>query len=469
MREKSTKFYVGAGVLLALGAVFYIWYCQYTMTELPHLTWFDQFPIVKDYFSDNLSWSTFCNRYGEHGMLGYNFLFLFNVAFLHMTTSFDVILNDINVIICGVLLLYAFFKTMQKRQHSLIVSLCGAGSIVLFNFGCMQGSSGAMETQVRLGILFFIIAAILIDYLLQSGTSSRIWLAVTIAVIFISLNLFGTLYSFAAAPLIFIVCFVLALRSKDQRIRVNAIGVNLAYVLGTVLYVFEYNLLASSSFQDLDNGGILSTVWTILTHPFETLLSVFSYAASSVLGYGSWTEHKISDSAYLAIGLMITLCALYAVWRFFQAKLYKYTWMPLFLMGYAIMVFVLTLIGRYNSWQWFINEWYQVHAKLLPISIVWILCLDVVKGKYFLRGVQVIACSALVVFTIFGNAAQLERAPWIKLYYEEKQPYLFVEDAKDMPVDENGLTPLIMPLDITMDCINTMREYKLSVYWYGVK
>ena len=67
------------------------------------------------------------------------------------------------------------------------------------------------------------------------------------------------------------------------------------------------------------------------------------------------------------------------------------------------------------------------------------------------------------------NAAQLERAPWIKLYYEEKQPYLFVEDAKDMPVDENGLTPLIMPLDITMDCINTMREYKLSVYWYGVK
>ena len=43
----------------------------------------------------------------------------------------------------------------------------------------------------------------------------------------------------------------------------------------------------------------------------------------------------------------------------------------------------------------------------------------------------------------------------------------FVESEEDMPVDENGLTPLIMPLDITMDCISVMREHQLSVYWYG--
>lgn len=460
---KPKKIYVGAGILLLLGTIFYVWYCQSTMIELPHLTWFDQFPIVKDYFAGELSWDTFCTRYGEHGMLGYNFLFLFNVAFFHMTTFFDVILNDLNVAICGGLFLYAFLKAMQQRKNSLVVSLCGAVAITIFNFGCMQGSSGAMETQVRLGILFFVIAALMIDHLLRQQKCTRIYLGMTIGIIFISLNFFGTLYSFAAAPTIFIVCLVLAIQ-KENPIRARAISINVAYVIGTILYIFEYNLFASSSLQ---SGGVLNTLWMILTHPVDTLLSVFSYAASSVLGYGTWTDHRISDSTYLIIGFGVTLSAVYAIWRFFRAKLYKDTWMPLFLMGYAIMVFTLTLIGRYNSWQWFVNEWYQVHAKLLPIAIVWIVCLDCEKGKGLHKGIRLIVCSALVVLTISGNIFQLQRAPWIRLYYEEKQPYLFVESEEDMPVDENGLTPLIMPLDITMDCISVMREHQLSVYWYG--
>ena len=54
----------------------------------------------------------------------------------------------------------------------------------------------------------------------------------------------------------------------------------------------------------------------------------------------------------------------------------------------------------------------------------------------------VLETTAYFYITVFGVVT----VSYTHLYYEEKQPYLFVEDAKDMPVDDNGLTPLILSL-----------------------
>lgn len=67
---------------------------------------------------------------------------------------------------------------------------------------------------------------------------------------------------------------------------------------------------------------------------------------------------------------------------------------------------------------------------------------------------------------ITGNAYTLKRAPFVKAWYEEKQKYLFVQDADDMPVDSAGDTPLLASMEEAMDSISILKKYNLSVYRY---
>lgn len=276
-------------VLLLFGLAYFI-YCNITYVELPYLTWFDQIPIADLYYSGRLQVHDLFSKYGEHGMLANNIIYLINVIFFHGTSLFDVYLNDLNVFISGVILAYGTIKTLKYRKDAIFWVI--AESIFMFSF--IQGTSGAMETQVRLGFLLFLIAMLMVDRELQKDNCSKLHFAGTVLLIALSINVFGTLYSFAGVPCVWAIVLFLYLKNKkiDKR-NVIIAGV---YLVTIPAYLKEYGGLGGAS-DRLNVGSFLS----IFLHPIERMKGIFAWYANGVLG---WAYHESSTYkvyAFLAL------------------------------------------------------------------------------------------------------------------------------------------------------------------------
>lgn len=450
-------------LILALGAVFYIRYCSLIMVEVPQQTWFDQLPLAELFYSENVKFSDLLSRYGEHGMLANNIFYLINLALFHGCTMFDVIINDINVLITGGMIIWLSFRMLHHAKNYIYFLIAEA----FFLFSPVQGSSGGMETQVRLGLLFFLISMIFIDEELRNSTQlPKKHFYQTILLIFISINVFGTLYSFAGVPLVWFLIFFkkTGISSSDQeKKRITAIAG--AYFMTVVLYIIEYRLYEVLKRSSNSRTGILHNLIYMISHPIHTMKCLFSWYANGVFGWAAHESSHYNQTVWLFVGALVLSIILYAVYLFISTKMYVNSWIPLMCIVYSFGVFVMVYLGREVEWEWFSNEWYNVHIKLALAGAVWIF-------GYAAGGIKIrkIICrtsvSILCVFSCIGSFYALKRAPHVHNYYKNMQKYLFIDHKNEMPVDESGMTPLLHSLDVTMDSIDILQKYHLSVYKY---
>lgn len=424
------------------------------MVELPHLTWFDQIPLADLWLSGTIKIQDLFTKYGEHGMLGTNILYLVNTSLFHGSTMFDVIINDINVIICGFCIIFLTQKSLaQNNKFKVLIAI----SQCIFLFSGMQGSSGGMETQVRLGLLFLLLSMVLIDKEFRQKDVSWKRLVGICLFIFLSINVFGTLYSFAGLPLIWIIMLFYIVKKQG---RVTHFVISAACVVTIPIYIFEYRLMTAEGMRSLGGNRLLEIF--NLPNFFKGLCA---WNANAVLGWAYHESNGYSSNLYLAIGATILVITVLCIYLFISKKMYEKTWIPLMCIVYAFGVYVLVFLGRSNDWEWFSSEWYNVHLKLSCASCVWILAYSInsqinklitLAGGIFL----IIGCG------IYGNMCAITRAPHVRAYYIEKQKYLFVENIDNMPVDNDGITPLLHDLDVTITGINILKKWNLSVYQF---
>lgn len=439
--------------------MFYIWYCVTSMIELPHMTWFDQIPLVDLFYTGKMQISDLFSKYGEHGMLANNILWLANVVLFKGSTLFDVWLNIANVVLLGIIIAKCTCCSIgEKKYHFLWIA-----AEAIFLFCCMQGSSGAMETQVRLGLLFSVITFIYInDEIQEEGIKNKIHFSITILLMILSVNVFGTLYSFAGVPLVWL---ILAWKMfKNRKIIKKYVAFIATYLLTIVLYIAEYQL-----YDIMDNGSdksMLNNLLHMFAHPIETLKCFFSWCANGVLGWPVHESKIYTPTLWLAVGAITFALIIVGVFCFIKFKMYHKTWVPLMLIVYSFGVLVMVYLGRSDGWDWFANEWYNVHIKVAIAGAIWIYAYVATMGKN-LRIVGVVSTLIICLFGCVGNYYGILRAPAVHYYYAEKQKYLYVDDVDDMPVDEiSGNTPLLHSLDKTMEGIEILKKYNLSVYRY---
>jgi len=165
MKEKK-KIVLG---IFALFGVIYILYCKYMMIELFYLTWLDQIPLADLFFSGKLKITDLFTRYGENGLFMNSCLYIANICFFHGITRFDVVINDINVIICCGIITWKTYKLVDGKKGIIAIII---ECLVMFNLA--QGSSGGMETQVRLGILSFLLTMLMVDEEFENIKCSRL-------------------------------------------------------------------------------------------------------------------------------------------------------------------------------------------------------------------------------------------------------------------------------------------------------
>ncbi len=442
------KNYLPIVIVILVGSIYFICYSNVIMVELPHLTWFDQMSLVEKYFEGNVQMSDLLAKYGEHGLLANNLLWLINIAIFSGTTLFDVYLNDINVIICGTIIAIGTWKSLDISTWKKIIILF---SEALFMFGSMQGSSGAMETQVRLGIMAFMVTMVYLNKLLIEEDIAWKECIIAILLIVLSINFFGTLYSFAGVPMVWFAVLFRTIIKKKTTIKHCLICVT--YFLTIPLYLIEYDV-----WNIIFSGGEVSA-----KESGNIFTGLLSWCANGTFGWAYVQSADYNPGFYLIIGFISLMFMVGASLLFFITKMYEKTWIPIMGIAYSIGVYVMIFIGRSAEWEWFTSEWYNVHIKLAFAGTLWIFAYALSQNKR----IAIISWLCIVFFSatgIIGNGYTLDRAPAVHNYYQAKQQYLFISDKDEMPVDDNGQTPLLHSLDMTMYTIEILEKYKLSVY-----
>lgn len=449
--------------IISIGSILYCIFCNWISVELPHMTWFDFLPLVEKYYNNKLELTDLITRYGEHGMFGYNILFLFNTIIFKLTTFFDVYINNIIVILGGFISVH-FLNTFVENNKTMYK--LGIITISLVQFSTFQLSSGAMETQVRLGILFFILSTLYVDNIfLISKHIAKKSILMACCLIIINVNIFGTFYSFAGLPAIFIVGLLLIYKN-NERIK-DVFPILITYVMSTIIYIYEYNLFDKSS--GVNSQSLLNNIFVVLSQPIEVLKSLLGYNACGIFGSAVYLDAKFTANIYLLIGFIITSIIIYSIYEFIKLKMYKRTFVPVYFISYSFVVFIFVIIARPASWQWTLNEWYIVHTKLQYIGVVWILLYSYQNNKFKVNINRIVVISSfifIIIINVMGNIIELKRAPYVVEYYENKQPYLFAETIEELPVDGSGNTPLLASPEYTIQSIEILRKYGLSVYKY---
>lgn len=165
----------------------------------------------------------------------------------------------------------------------------------MFAFGVIQQSSGAMETQVRLGILFFVILVYYVDKLLAADNKDDYLLLKTVFLIFVSTNILGTMYSFAGWPAILVVMLYDAYKTKH--VRKDYIVVCSTFVVSCILYLLQYKDATKTTFET----GVFERIIHIVLNPFVSIQTFCGFSAGSLLGYGIYNDHYISEKAFLLL------------------------------------------------------------------------------------------------------------------------------------------------------------------------
>lgn len=437
------------GVFWLFYTCFYIYLCG---REMPMETLFDQFSLIEKLFSNTLTFKDLLVPYSEHGMLASNLIFLFNVRYLHLFAQLDIYINCINVALTCAILIHNIRKSFNGEhtvRYYIAVILCA-----FFMTTILQESARSMFTQVKLGFLSGIIAMHMCNRVLQEK-KSWIYLLGTAAVIFLSINFFGTLYSFAFVPALFLALLIRAI--KNKRIGREEWVIGGTYAVSCCLYLFEYGFLSG--------GQAISVALDKTTSSFSVINAVkglFAYAGNMLLGYPIIADNLISATLYKVVGVVALLIIIFAIWRYLAMKMYEETWMPMLLIGYSFCVYILLTFGRASD-MWLANSWYTVQTIPTAVSTIWIITKDTAAKKW-LKSVGMAGLACLLLVGLVGTAACLRRAPYAKAWGESRVRYLFAESIEDLPVDASGNTPLFHSPEATMDCINLMKKYNLSIY-----
>ena len=469
IRQKRLTWLFSIAICLILMLHYYL-----DALAIPYETTFDFLPVIDEFKSGTLTLESLMYAYAEHGMFGYCLLLLLNAQVFALSGMFEALITIGTIALFGILYICCLKESLKDVEEKDLWLMFYAGVTISAIAAANNNFSLGMSIQVRFSLLFSLIVAICVSNVLIRGKSW--WTAVAVIMIFLGINVFGTMYSFALAPVMLLIVFgrsIYLFRHK-KRGGMDCMLILGAYLSAVVLYLYQYKLFLFAVGGDGGSSGrLFATLLEILMNPWEMMQGLLGWCASGILGWQTYASpHGLSYGQYLIVGFLLLILYAYAGWRFFRSRMYMKTWVPLFMMGYSVMLLGILMIGRPLGKEWFLNSWYTIHAKSLPIGCVWILfydCMSNLRGASvkIRRGMAVVSSIVILVGVTFGFRFTLGGSLHTKKEYEQALPYLYAESIEELQkVTVNGLTPLFATPEATMRGIDIMRKYNLGVYRY---
>ncbi|MFA5160819.1 MAG: hypothetical protein WC421_01105 [Elusimicrobiales bacterium] len=474
--KKKTTFSVNlsgwktGALTLLIFTVYYAWYTRVTTMDVAWFSYLTQLQIADKLFTHTLTFKDMFVRYGEHGLLGHNIISLANIAWFRLNTLFDAYLNVGIVAGCGAIAYYACRSSFGDRRGLYaqipLLLLC----VLMFSV-LQEACTGDMETQVRLGTLSFMTAAYAMSrYMLNPHKKFP---ALEITLLFLSVNIFGTLYSISWQPaLAGLMVFDCIARRRFEK---NYVWIFAAMVACWVLYCYQYQYNPFLK-SDPAQPGILGKMAMMAAHPYEPMKSIFAYLGSATLNGFLFFDGVIPHPRVFTVnGLFVFSVYVYAAVVYFRTGMYQKTFLPPMMMAYTFFIIILVQLGRPGDWSWGTSYWYTVHVKFGLAACVWILGLDLLERRAAaaaqagrtseIRAVTAayaVVAAVLLAVQIYSSYRDWRRAPYVMQWFEGIANYALNPDGT--VIDAAGTTPMRLSSEDSRRAIEIMRKYKLSVY-----
>lgn len=469
-KENKIKKYVlnhWVKICAIIGIVCYLSYVMYMYIEVPFETYMSKLCFVEPFYNKTLTFSSLFTTYGEHGMLGVNLLFLLNLKFFHFSVLFESLINALLVLLVGAISLNYYSKLIPEEKRGIIYYL--ALTLMTYDlFSCLQQGGGAMTLQVRFSLASFVCITCMIDkIILNEEKEDVLFFLFTLAMIFASINIFGTFYSFAGTPVLIVILLYTCIKKKNGR-RVK-ISICTFYFLCVVLYFVEYGMFQGGNDKIVATSSISDVIIQFFLNIKSVFESLLFWFGMSVLGTTILEDGHISTNLYLAFSFGVFLFFVVSIILFFKMKIYKKTFLPIFWYGYYFMLFFMIYLGRGSGIGslMFPGSWYIAHSKIMIVSLVFVYLYAFYenKKKQNVNQGMVILCFVFLLMSItIGTISCIRRLPSERIWIKDKQAYFFVESIDELPVGEDGMTPLFQSREVSWEGIQILKKYKLSLF-----
>lgn len=456
----SFKMRYVAILMILVAFLFYIFYIHRSAGNIVYMDQLRILDIVDKYFSGNLKAMDLWAPYLQHRIFGYRLIFLVNAIFFHLNTFFEMYLGAVMLcVICIFIYLEyekSFYKYCLDKKKMLIFFI-----ITCIVFGLQKWEVIVLSMGVNMYIQIILDMAIfsVLNNILTKGESLAFLLVKLSIFILLFIMFFSGAYYYACLGSVIVILFMNIYLNKEERKK----SIFLIYIVGVVSII---GLKIYSIGMNTNNEGIYEPItkqiYFLCSHFFDALKFYVLSLAGSIVGVET-AEVYLNLNIMLGIGFILLSIYFFSIIIFVLNKLYKKTYMPLFLIMYTLIFCVLILVGRLNyGIDYGMSSRYMNETQYGLIGVLWIISLlfDISNEKkrysYYITSV--------VIFVILGqlstNFFEWQKGPYRKIAYERMRTI-----ALKSTLTEDDTIIFQSDPYITRKGIEILKKYNLNVFY----
>lgn len=481
------KLIAGKQLIFILSLLFLFgYYIFYIHSATANIVFQDQFrqlgTIIEKYFDGSLSFIDLWNDQLEHRWFAYQLIFLGNALFFHLNTRLEMYIGAIILLSISIIVYLRYRKSLIDFSNEIFIQASFLiVAFIIFSLNQQANINFSSGMALMLAILMFLVTFIILDKIILNEINSNNALLLLFSLsTFVTVMFFGAGYSFGflCSLLSVLILKISVIDRKFNKRNLKTLSVAIVTLIVTsfiYLHNFDENLKGSSS------DYFINKIIGILSNPLNPIKFFLLTIAGSFI-HGDHYSHYLNQSPTFVtiislIGLVLLSLYVYSIKLFISSHMYKKTYLPIFLIFYALFTCILILVGRFDySITYGMQPRYITSTQYGIIGSLWILMyyLQSYKDKktfkkYALTAVLLVSFSG----EIMANIQEWKIAPYRKAAFEQMRNVAISYGSNAYDINNsNDLNELKKGLKLFNDIeervihgLKILKKYNLNV-WY---
>ena len=397
------------GIFLVILGIFVGYGCYYVNLAARNLVFMDYWRVIVEMVpelqhTDNLIAFLWRGSFGQRNVLT-KLLVLINYRFTHMNCLWESYAGILTIAVSGCVLYSTWKKTLGEDRDAWKAQLSFVPILfMLYNFNQWEIMSLQFSFAFFVRLLVFISIWKLLDTRIKSNEWNLKKIIPCIILLFTAICLLGQLYWLALLASVFSVLFFALFLEKGEW-KQKAIFFILLLIL-CLIFVGIYFVglpMGNSGLSDTNPLKILFSEDLIKAALFM-LVAVF-IPQTELSNLSHWNIYYI--------GMVLACVIFFALFIYFKKKMYKNTYLPIFMILYGCFSIVTIGIGRIGpfGFSYLAASRYTCETSLIYVGCFWILISALFESKIVTKVVLSLIVLILTVELIHSNRVEFAIAP----------------------------------------------------------
>lgn len=454
------------GIFLVMLGIFVGYGCYYVNLAARNLVFMDYWRVIVGMINelqhtDNLLTFLWNDSLGQRNVFT-KLLVLINYRFTHLNCLWESYAGILIIAVSGCVLYSTWKKTLAEDKAAWKVQICFVPILfMLYNFNQWEIMSLQFSFSFFVRLLVFISIWKLLDTRIKSNEWDLKKMVPCIILLFTAICLLGQLYWLALLASVFSVLFF-ALFLERGEWKQKAIFFIVLLILCLIFVGIYFVGLP------MENSGLGGT------NPFKILFSEDLIKAALFMLVAIFIpQTEISNLSHwniYHIGMLLACVIVFAVFIYFKKKMYKNTYLPIFMILYGCFSIVTIGIGRIGpfGFTYLAASRYTCETSLIYVGCFWILLSALFESKVVTK----VAISLIVLtltFELFhSNRVEFSIAPYRGFGKDSLISFLLEVDEDDLEertLDMGMIDAFQSSPDLVYEGIHLLKENNLNVYY----